>query len=108
ALADNVPLAVPRCAEALVYVTPAQRRRGAGRAAMSELLMVARVGGLWKLVANTLADDAAGCGLLGRMDFRVVGTLVKHLQIEGTWRDVTLHERLVLSTRKSQPSIPGV
>lgn len=108
ALSDAVPFQAPRCAEALVYVTPAQRRRGAGRAAMSELLAAARTVGLWKLVSYTLADDVAGIGLLARLDFRVVGTLVKHVQVEGGWRDVALHERLVLAARKSQPSIPDL
>jgi L-amino acid N-acyltransferase YncA len=106
ALGDNVPFGVPRCAEALVYVTPAQRRRGVARAAMSELLAAARAMGLWKLVSYTFADDLAGIGLLARLDFRVVGTLVKHVQVDGGWRDVSLHERLVLAARKSQPSIP--
>jgi L-amino acid N-acyltransferase YncA len=106
ALGDGAPLGAPRCAEAFVYVTASQRRHGAGRAAMAELIAASRAMGLWKLVAYTLADDLAGIGLLGRVDFRVVGTLVKHMQVEGGWRDVAMHERLVLAARKSQPSIP--
>jgi L-amino acid N-acyltransferase YncA len=105
ALADNVPLGSTKCAEAIVYVSQSQRRRGGARAAMSELLSVARTMGLWKLVAYSLADDAAARALLDRLDFRAVGTLVKHQQIEGTWRDVVLHERLVMAARKSLPSI---
>jgi L-amino acid N-acyltransferase YncA len=108
ALSDNVPLGSAKCAEAIAYVVPSHRRRGAARGAMSELLSVARTMGLWKLVIYSLADDAAARALLERMDFRAVGTLVKHLQIEGSWRDVALHERLVLSARKSMPSIPEV
>ena len=75
---------------------------------MSELISVARTMGLWKLVVYSLADDGAARALLDRVDFRTVGTLVKHVQIEGGWRDVTLHERLVLSARKSMPSIPEI
>jgi L-amino acid N-acyltransferase YncA len=108
ALSDNVPLGSAKCAEAIAYVSPSHRRRGAARAAMSELLSVARTMGLWKLVAYSLADDVAARPLLDRVDFRTVGTLVKHVQIEGSWRDVTLHERLVLSARKSMPSIPEI
>ncbi len=108
ALSDSVPLAAPKCAEAIVYVSGAQRRRGGARAAVAELLSVARTMGLWKLVAYCPADDVAAKMLLERMDFRAVGTLVKHVQIEGGWRDVILEERLVLSARKSLPSIPGV
>jgi hypothetical protein len=29
---------------------------------------------------------------------------VKHVQIEGGWRDVAIYERLVLAARKSFPS----
>jgi L-amino acid N-acyltransferase YncA len=108
ALSDNVPLGSAKFAEAIAYVAPKHRRRGAARSAMSELLSVARTMGLWKLVVYALADDGAARTLLDRMDFRTVGTLVKHLQIEGGWRDVALHERLVMSARKSLPSIPEV
>lgn len=105
ALSDSLPLGSTKCAEALVYVTPANRRRGGGRAALSELLMVARTMGVWKLVAYSLAEDPAPRPLLDRADFRAVGTLVKHQHIEGAWRDVVLHERLVMAARKSLPSI---
>lgn len=105
AVSDNVPLGASKCAEAIVYVSSSQRRRGGARAAISELLSVARTMGLWKLIAYSLADDAAAKMLLERVDFRAVGSLVKHVQIEGGWRDVVLYERLVLSSRKSLPSI---
>lgn len=108
AISDNVPLGVAKCAEAIAYVMPAQRRRGAARAAMSELLAAARTMGLWKMIAYGLPEDAATRGLLERADFRQVGVLVKHAQLEGSWRDVTIYERLVLAARKSMPSIPGV
>jgi L-amino acid N-acyltransferase YncA len=108
ALSDSVPLGSAKCAEAIAYVAPPHRRRGAARAAMSELLSVARTMGLWKLVVYSLADDGPARMLLERVDFRTVGTLVKHVQVDGGWRDVALHERLVLSARKSMPSIPEV
>jgi L-amino acid N-acyltransferase YncA len=103
ALADP-PLAVARCAEAIVHVHPAFRRQGVGRALFAELITMARAAGLWKLVAWTIPDDVAALVLLARLDFREVGVLAKHLQIEGGWRDVALHERLVLAARKSAPS----
>jgi L-amino acid N-acyltransferase YncA len=106
ALTENIPAGAPRCAEVLVYVAATHRRRGAARAALTELLTVARTMGLWKLVASSLPEDAGSRALLARLDFRDVGTLVKHLQIEGSWRDVVLSERLVLAARKSLPSIP--
>ena len=104
ALPDNAPIAAPRCVEGVVFVTPAQRRRGAGRALLAELVAMARTGGLWKLIAYALPEDVASRALLTRLDFREVGVLVKHLQVGGGWRDVALHERLVLAARKSAPS----
>jgi phosphinothricin acetyltransferase len=104
ALPDSAPLAAPRCVEGAVFVTSAQRRRGAGRALLAELVAVARIGGLWKLIAYALPEDAASRALLARLDFREVGVLAKHLQVGGGWRDVALHERLVLAARKSAPS----
>jgi phosphinothricin acetyltransferase len=102
------PMAAPKCAEAIVHVTPTRRRQGAGRAAVAELVASARLTGLWKLVAYALPEDAGARAFADRMDFREVGTLVKHVQLEGTWRDVAIYERLVLSARKSTPSMSGV
>jgi L-amino acid N-acyltransferase YncA len=62
--------------------------------------------GLWKMVAYALSDDPAPRALLERIDFREVGQLVKHAQVDGGWRDVVLYERLVMAARKSMPSIP--
>jgi L-amino acid N-acyltransferase YncA len=104
ALSENVPLGVARCAEGLVFVTPAHRRRGAGRALLGELVAAARAVSMWKMIAYALPEDVASRTLLERLDFREVGTLVKHLQLQGAWRDVAVHERLVLAARKSAPS----
>jgi L-amino acid N-acyltransferase YncA len=101
-----VPLGASRCAELVVYVTSARRRCGAARSAFGELISVCRVMGLWKLVAYALPEDAAARGLLGRLDFREVGVMAKHVQIEGSWRDVVMQERLVMASRRSAPSIP--
>ena len=108
AITDGIPLGAPRCAEAFVYVAPAHRRRGAARAALAELLTVSRTMGLWKLLGYALPEDAVARALLARLDFRDVGTLTKHVQLEGSWHDVVVAERLVLAARKSAPSIPDV
>jgi phosphinothricin acetyltransferase len=105
ALTDCVPAGAPRCEEAIAYVAPAHRRRGAGRAVLAELIAVARMTGAWKVIANALADDVGARSLLTRLDFREIGTLVKHAHLEGVWRDVVLWERLVLAARRTLPSI---
>jgi L-amino acid N-acyltransferase YncA len=107
ALSRNVPCAAPRCAELVVYVNPDHRRRGAARRATSELMTVARTTGLWKLLAYATPEDAAAQALLSRFEFREVGVFVKHLQLEGGWRDITVHERLLMTARRSLPSISG-
>jgi hypothetical protein len=35
----------------------------------------------------------------------VVGTLEKHVQRDGIWRNVDLYERLLMSARRSNPAI---
>ena len=106
AIGDGIPLGAPRCAEAFVYIARAHRRQGGARAALAELLAVCRTMGLWKLLAYTLPEEAGSRALLARLDFRDVGTLIKHVQLGNTWHDVVVAERLVLAARKSAPSIP--
>jgi L-amino acid N-acyltransferase YncA len=106
AITDGIPLGAPRCAEAFVYVAQTHRRHGGARAALAELLTVCRTMGLRKLLAYALPEDPASRALLARLDFREVGTLIKHLQLDNIWHDIVLAERLVLAARKSRPSIP--
>jgi L-amino acid N-acyltransferase YncA len=105
ALPDGQPYGAPRCAELLVGVLSDHRRKGAGRAAVHDLLRNARTMGLWKLVAFAGPEDAGAQALLARTDFRAVGTLEKHVQREGIWRNVELYERLLMSARRSNPAI---
>jgi RimJ/RimL family protein N-acetyltransferase len=58
-----------------------------------------------KITAYALPEDATARVLLARSAFRAVGTLEKHVSIEGTWRNVVLYEQLLLGTRRLQPSI---
>ncbi|MGD0527034.1 MAG: GNAT family N-acetyltransferase [Polyangiaceae bacterium] len=108
AIAEGTPLSAPRCAEVFVHIAPSLRRQGAARAALAELMTVSRTMGLWKLLGYALPEDAVARALLTRMDFREVGTLTKHVQLDNRWHDVILAERLVLSARRSSPSIPDV
>jgi L-amino acid N-acyltransferase YncA len=99
ALSRNIPCAAPRCAEVAVYTNPGHRRRGAARGALSELMTVARTMGLWKLLAYATPEDVAARALLARFEFREVGVFVKHVQLEGGWRDVVVYERLIMAAR---------
>jgi len=108
AITEGIPFSAPRCAEVFVYVAPSLRRHGATRAALAELLTVSRTMGLWKLLGYALPEDPVARALLTRMDFREVGTLTKHVQLDNRWHDLVVAERLVLAARRSSPSIPDV
>lgn len=82
-------------AEFSVYVARASRGRGAGRAAMAALIEAAREAGFNKLLSGVLAENTASRALLGKLGFREVGTHERHGQLDGTWRDVVLVERLL-------------
>jgi L-amino acid N-acyltransferase YncA len=105
AIPDGQAYSSHKCAELLVGVAGTHRRKGAGRAAVLDLLMNARTMGLWKLVAFAGPEDAGALALLARTDFRAVGTLEKHVQRDGIWRSVVLYERLLMSARRSNPAI---
>jgi L-amino acid N-acyltransferase YncA len=105
ALPDGQAYSAPRCAELVVGVASSHLRRGIGRASLAELLMTARTMGLWKLVAFAFPEDVATRSLLLGSDFREVGALDKHVQLDGVWRGVAVYERLLMTARKSLPSV---
>jgi L-amino acid N-acyltransferase YncA len=82
-------------AELSIYVARSRRGRGAGRAALDELLRQSEACGLWKIVAGVLNGNAASLRLLGRAGFREIGVYRKHAKLDGAWRDVVLLERLL-------------
>jgi L-amino acid N-acyltransferase YncA len=96
---------VGRVSEVSVFVGKTHRRQGAGRLAMAEVMAAARVMGCWKFVAYALAENRPARGLLAALDFREAGVLEKHLQIDSVWRDVVLCERLLMTSRRSNPII---
>jgi L-amino acid N-acyltransferase YncA len=80
-------------AECSVYVDAAVRGRGIGSALLAELATEAAARGFHKLLGKLFATNEASKRLVGRGGFRVVGTHVRHGQLEGEWRDVILVER---------------
>jgi phosphinothricin acetyltransferase len=48
-----------------------------------------------RLLGKLFEDNAASAGLVRRCGFRVVGTHLRHGQLEGEWRDVILVERVL-------------
>ncbi len=82
-------------AEFSVYVARDARGRGAGAAAMRALIDVAREAGFWKLVSRVFVENAPSRRLCQAVGFREVGTYLRHAQLDGTWRDVVIVERLL-------------
>jgi phosphinothricin acetyltransferase len=84
-----------RNAEFSVYVERAARGKGAGQLAMQTLADVLRNMGFNKLVSHVFADNQASLEMLRAVGFREVGTLMRHGELEGRWRDVTVVEMLL-------------
>ncbi|MCC2319643.1 GNAT family N-acetyltransferase [Cellulomonas xiejunii] len=81
-----------------VYVAPAARGRGVGRALLERLLASARDGGIWTVQGGVFPQNAASLALHAAAGFRVVGTrerlgLMAHGPLAGTWLDVLLLEK---------------
>jgi L-amino acid N-acyltransferase YncA len=80
-------------AECSVYVDADWRGRGIGSALLSELATEAAARGFHKLLGKLFDTNEASMRLVRRAGFRVVGTHVRHGQLDGEWRDVILVER---------------
>jgi len=82
-------------AETSVYVSRADRHRGAGRIALEALIQAAREACFWKLLSRIFPENIASLGLVRKLGFREVGVYEKHGQLDGEWRDVVIVERLI-------------
>lgn len=82
-------------AEFSVYVDRSVRGIGAGRAAMDGLIRAATDAGFWKLVSRVFSANVASRALLRSLGFREVGVYERHAQLDGTWLDVVIVERLL-------------
>ena len=82
-------------AEHSVYVDPAARGRGAGRAALVALIETYERRGFWKLLSRIFPENAASLALHERCGFRTVGVYHRHAKLDGQWRDCVIVERLL-------------
>jgi L-amino acid N-acyltransferase YncA len=81
--------------EVSVYVAPAARGRGLGRALLEDLQRRASELGYWKLTGKLFTDNAASAALTRRCGWREVGLHLRHGRLDGEWRDVLLVEKLL-------------
>lgn len=76
-----------------VYVHPAARGRGVGRALLDALIGSTEAAGIWTIESGVFPENTASLRLHGSVGFRVVGTRERLGQHHGRWRDVVLLER---------------
>jgi phosphinothricin acetyltransferase len=81
--------------EATLYVDPASRRSGVGRALMDAVAEAAEARGYYKLVGKIFASNAPSIALVKACGWREVGVHRRHGRLDGEWKDVLVVERLL-------------
>ena len=76
-----------------VYVDPAARGRGVGRALLEALIASTETAGIWTIQSGIFPENAASLALHRTAGFREVGRRERLGQHDGVWRDVILIER---------------
>jgi phosphinothricin acetyltransferase len=79
-----------------VYVDPAARRRGAGRALLDALIAATEAAGIWTIQSGIFPENAASLALHHSAGFRTVGVrerVGRHVAQGNRWRDVVFIER---------------
>jgi L-amino acid N-acyltransferase YncA len=84
--------------EHAVYVDPAARGRGVGRALLDALVASTEAAGIWTVQSGIFPENSASLALHAAAGFRVVGTRERVARMSygpfaGRWRDVVLVER---------------
>jgi L-amino acid N-acyltransferase YncA len=80
-------------AEVSVYINPASRGQGVGKALLKALITESEANGLWTLQAGIFPENIPSVKLHEKCGFRVIGTREKIGQMHGIWRDTVLLER---------------
>jgi phosphinothricin acetyltransferase len=80
-------------ADVSVYVDPAVRGRGFGRALLGHLVDESERAGIWTLQAGIFAENSSSLVLHLHCGFRLVGVREKIGRLDEAWRDVLLLER---------------
>ncbi len=80
-------------AEVGVYIAPAARGQGVGKALLNALIDASEQAGIWTLQAGIFAENAPSIRLHKACGFREVGYRECIGQLYGVWHDVMLMER---------------
>jgi L-amino acid N-acyltransferase YncA len=81
--------------EASVYVDAGARGRGVGTVLTEALAAAAEERGFHKLIGKLFTDNVASVRLVEGCGFDPVGLHRRHGQLDGSWRDVLVVERLL-------------
>ena len=79
-----------------VYVDPAARRRGVGRALLEALIAATEAAGIWTIQSGIFPENTASLALHHAAGFRAVGIrerVGRHVAQGDRWRDVVFIER---------------
>jgi L-amino acid N-acyltransferase YncA len=76
-----------------VYVDPAARGEGVGRALLDALVASTEAAGIWTIQSGIFPENSASIALHAAAGFRVVGTRERLGRHHDRWRDVVLMER---------------
>ena len=76
-----------------VYVDPAARGRGVGRALLRALIASTEAAGIWTIQAAVFPENTATLRLHEAAGFRIIGRRERIGRHHGQWRDTLLIER---------------
>jgi len=79
--------------EESVYVAPAARGRGVGRALLEAMVRESEAAGIWTLQTGIFPENGASLALHEACGFRVLGVRERIGRHMGRWRDVVFMER---------------
>jgi len=79
--------------EESVYVAPAARGRGVGRALLEAMCLASEAAGIWTMQTGIFPENAASLALHEACGFRVLGVRERIGRHFGRWRDVVFLER---------------
>ena len=80
-------------AEVSVYVAPASRGQGLGKALFEGLVNASEQAGIWTLQASIFPENPASLAIHKACGFRELGFRERVAQLDGVWRDTVLLER---------------